>query len=83
MAPTPPRRSASDHLTLVSENKVSPQDAQQVLIAAFTAKDYIHCIKNLKERKIDPQAYIDGLDRVSSRPQILMKNTLTAIPDNR
>jgi hypothetical protein len=78
--PTAPHRSASDNLSLISENKVSPQDAQQVLHAAFTAEDYVHCVKNLNERNIDPQAYIDSLDRVRSRPPILMKNTSTAIP---
>jgi hypothetical protein len=80
MGPTAPHRSASRYLFLISENKVSPQDAQQVLNAAFTAKDYVHCVKNLNERNIDPQAYIDGLDRVRSRPPILMKNTSTTIP---
>ena len=86
MAPTTtPRRSASDQLSLISKNKVSAQEAQQVLIAAFTAKDYVDCVKNLNGRKIDPQAYIDGLDRVRSRPPMLTKEHVSSYPisDNR
>lgn len=75
-----PRRSASVHLSLISNNNVPPHDAQKVLIAAFRAKDYLSCIKNLDKWKIDPQAYIDGLDQVRSRPFILRRNTLTAMP---
>lgn len=71
MAPATSRRSASVYLSLISKKKLSPEDVQQVLIAAFTAKNYIDCIKNLNEHEIDPQGYIDGLDRVRSHPPIL------------
>lgn len=35
-----------------------------MLTNAFTAKDYPECIKDLPGRRIDPQAYIDGLDQI-------------------
>ena len=60
------RDQTSVHLTRIAENTASPQDAQQILTAVFTAHDYIDCIKNLPGFGIDPQAYIDGLDQVSS-----------------
>ena len=40
------------------------QDDIEVLNAAFAAEDYRDCIKNLKERGIDPTAYINNLDKV-------------------
>ena len=72
--------SASDHLSLISRNKVTPQDAQRVLTAAFTADDYIDCIKDLPSLEINPQAYVDGLDHVSSRLSMLAGSVLTAVP---
>ena len=48
-----------------------------MLILAFEAKDYLACIEDLMEQNINPQEYIDGLDRVRSRPPILMKTTET------
>jgi len=72
--------SASVHLSRISERTVSPQEAQQVLTAAFTAPDYIECIKNLTVWEINPQAYIDGLDQVCSRPLVLITSTLTTAP---
>ena len=77
MAPATPHRSAAGHLSLISRDEVSPPDAKEVLIAAFSAEDYIHCIKNLHECKIGPQAYIDGLDQVGPCLPILTSNTLT------
>jgi len=73
-------RSASVHLSRISNRAVSPQEAQQVLTAAFTAPDYIECSKNLTAWEIDPQAYIDGLDQVGSRPLMLIIGTLTVAP---
>ena len=75
-----PRRSASVHLSLISQKKVSPQDAQEVLAAAFSAHDYIDCIRNLTGWQIDPQEYIDGLDQVCSRLSMLVGIMLTAVP---
>ena len=76
----PSRRSASAHLSRISQRNVSRQDAQQVLTAAFTADDYPACIKDLNGRNIDPQAYIDGLDQVSSCPSMFTSSTLTGVP---
>ena len=80
MATTTPRRSAAVQLTLISKNEVSPQDAEHVLTAAFTAEDYRDCIKGLTGYEIDPQAYIDGLDRVGSRILTFTSSTPTFIP---
>ena len=79
MATTTPRRSAAVQLTLISKNEISPQDAEHVLTAAFTAEDYSDCIKDLNGCEIDPQAYIDGLDRVSSRMLMFPSSILTFI----
>ena len=59
-----PRRSASVPLSLISQNAVSPREALRVLTDAFAADDYLECIADLTKLDIDPQAYIDGLDRV-------------------
>jgi hypothetical protein len=59
-------------LSLISQKKVPPQDAREVLTAVLVAPDYIDCIENLAERHIDPQAYVDGLDHVRSRPSVLV-----------
>jgi hypothetical protein len=42
------------------------RDITQVLTAAFRAEDYPRRIRDLKGQDIDPQSYIDSLDRVSS-----------------
>ena len=42
------------------------RDIEQVLNAAFDAKDYPYCIENLPERNIDPLSYLDSLDKVGS-----------------
>ena len=44
------------------------QGIDQVLTALFGMEDYLDCIKNLRARNIDPQAYINSLDKVSSPP---------------
>ena len=71
-------RSASTHLSRISKRTVSSQDARQVLTAAFTATDYLDCLKNLAGCRIDPQAYIDGLDQVGSYLPVFMTSPLTA-----
>ena len=38
----------------------------KVLVAAFKAKDYLLCVKNLQATNIDPLSYINCLDQVSS-----------------
>jgi len=42
------------------------QDIYLVLTTAFEAEDYLDCIRNLRERNIDPVSYINNLDKVSS-----------------
>ena len=42
------------------------QDISQVLTTAFGAKDYLDCIKNLKARSIDPQSYVNSLDKAGT-----------------
>ena len=41
------------------------QDIKKLLTTAFDAKDYLDCIKNLRELNIEPLSYIDSLDKVS------------------
>ena len=74
------RNSASPHLSLISQKKVSPQNAREVLAAAFEADDYADCIRNLAEWEIDPQAYVDGLDQVRPLPPMFVGVMLTAVP---
>lgn len=71
---------ASVHLSRISRRNVSPQDAQQVLTAAFTTDDYIDCTRNLTGWNIDPQEYVDGLDQVDFRLSMLTRSTLTTFP---
>ena len=59
--------SASYLGSIASEELTSPQEITRTLSDALTAKDYSSCIKDLKNINIDPQAYIDGLDKVRSR----------------
>ena len=75
-----PRRSTSIHLSRISQNTVSPQEAQQVLTDAFTADDYFECLENLTGWKIEPQGYIDGLDRVCASLVILTGSTPITVP---
>ena len=50
------------------------QGIDQVLTALFGTEDYLDCIKDLRARNIDPQAYINSLDKVSSS-LVLDRNT--------
>lgn len=47
-----------------------PQEINQTLTVAFGAEDYPDCVGDLKARDIDPQLYINSLDRVSSTRSI-------------
>jgi len=69
------RNSAEVHLRRISQGV--PRDPQRVLTAAFTTIDYLDCIKNLARWRIDPQAYINGLDQVGSRLSVLASDPLT------
>ncbi|KAF9642617.1 kinase-like protein [Thelephora ganbajun] len=75
--------SASYYLSLISKGGMSSQDAQRALNAAFTAHDYIDRLKNLPGCGIDPQAYIDGLDRIidtlGSEPELCHVRCLRAL----
>jgi len=73
-------RQASVYLSHISRHNVSPQDAQQVLTAAFTADDYLDCTKDLTGWNIDLQEYVDGLDQVGSCLSMLIWSMLTAFP---
>ena len=72
------RNSASVHLRRIAQGEPL-RDPQQVLIAAFSAPDYPYCIKNLTRWQIDPQAYLDGLDQVRSRPSMIVSSSLTLV----
>ena len=45
----------------------NPPHINQLLTTAFEAEDYLDCIKNLKERGIEPLLYINKLDNVCPR----------------
>ena len=78
LAPIPPapapvqattqETSASVFLTKVAAWDGTSQDIEQTLTAAFDAKDYLDCIRDLRGRNIDPLSYIDSLDKVSLDP---------------
>ena len=60
--------SASTSLIKIAAWDGTSHDIKQVLTSAFDATDYLDCIKNLRERNIDPLSYINNLDKVSSYP---------------
>lgn len=45
----------------------SPREITKTLSDIFASEDYRNCIKDLQNVGIDPQAYIDGLDKVRSQ----------------
>lgn len=53
---------------IASGNLTSPQAITMTLTNVFGARDYTDCVKNLchVDGSIDPQSFIDGLDKVSS-----------------
>ena len=62
-------RPRSDSLTtslrvIASGDLTAPQVVVQILTDALGADNYSECIKNLLSHNIDPQSYIDGLDKV-------------------
>ena len=59
-------------------------DIHRVVTTAFEAEDYLECIKNLREREIDPESYINNLDKVcvcsiSTRPAQFLRVWLQII----
>lgn len=67
-----PRRSragsSANYLRVIADGGLtSPQAITRLLTKALGADDYVECIKNLPSHDIDPQSYIDGLDKARSR----------------
>jgi len=61
--------SAASYLRPIAyERLTSPQGITTTLTNALEAADYSQCVKDLRRVGIDPQSFIDGLDRVRSRP---------------
>jgi len=56
--------SAAIFLTKVANWDGKSQDIQKALIAAFGAKDYLECVGDLQAQDIEPQSYINNLDKV-------------------
>jgi len=66
----PPLRvdSSANYLSSIADGELtSPEAITRTLTNGFAAKDYSDCIKDLPSVDIDPQSFIDGLDKVSSR----------------
>jgi len=57
--------SAAIFLTKVANWDGNSQDVHEALAAAFDAKDYPECIKNLQAREIEPLLYVNNLDKVT------------------
>ena len=70
---TSQKDSASIPLKEIANWDGKSQDISRVLTAAFGAKDYLDCIKDLRVIGIDPQSYINSLDKVST--QLSLKAT--------
>jgi len=66
ITPPPVAPTALTSLIKVAEWDGKSQDITQVLTAAFDAKDYLDCIKDLKAQNVDPLSYIDSLDKVGA-----------------
>jgi len=60
-----PTTSASIFLRKVANWDGKSRDIDTALTAAFDAKDYPECIKDLRALRIDPSSYINNLDTVS------------------
>jgi len=58
--------SASIFLMKVANWDGKSEDIYNALTAAFDAKDYLNCIKDLPARNIEPLSYINNMDKVSS-----------------
>lgn len=58
----------TNHLRLIADGDLtSPKIITATLINAFGSGDYSICLKSLHSVGIDPQSFIDGLDKVRSR----------------
>jgi len=57
--------SASIFLMKVANWDGRSQEIHEALTAAFETKDYLECLKDLRARQIEPQLYINNLDKVS------------------
>lgn len=64
--PSRPRAgSSARYLSSIANGDLSaPQVITQTLTNALAADDYSDCVEDLPGIGIDPQAYIDGLDKV-------------------
>ena len=78
--PRDPRSgSAASYLRSIADGDLTaPQAITQTLSNALAANDYSNCIEDLPGINIDPQAYIDSLDRV--RPRLLYPRLLPLTP---
>ena len=57
--------STASYLSSIADGDLTaPQTIARTLANVLAADDYSGCIKNLPRIDIDPQAYIDGLDKV-------------------
>lgn len=80
-----PGSSASYLGSIADGDSTSPEVITKTLTDAFAAEGYSDCIKDLPRVDIDPQSFIDGLDKVGSRlsyPHILLF-TAHWLPGNR
>jgi len=59
--------SSASYLGSVADGELtSPEAITRTLTNALAANDYSDCVKDLHSLGIDPQSYIDGLDKVCS-----------------
>lgn len=66
-----------NYLRLIANGDLtSPKAIAATLTNAFGAGDYSICLKSLRSTGIDPQAFIDGLEKVCS-DILLSQTTLT------
>jgi len=57
--------SAAGYLRPIVDGRLrSPQEITAILTNVLGAADYSSCVKDLRRVGIDPQSYIDGLDKV-------------------
>ena len=61
---TPRKVSASVYLREIVNWDGTSQDIDKVLTAAFAAKDYSRCVRDLRAAKISPLSYANALDKV-------------------
>jgi hypothetical protein len=63
--PVPASFSAKTSLMKVANWDGTSEGIIQAVATSFKADDYLACAENLKARGIDPQSYINNLDKVS------------------